>query len=303
LVMNTNVQRDKPENLPFGLTRQALKFMLFFACIFLWALFFSIFDGSRGSWPTADGHILESKLVEASPRTIPPLLATYEYSVGGKPFTGSTSYDPGPDQPSLDSLKPHTPVKVYFNQLIPSQSTISPGSQSRLHQAVMLFAILAIIVMLFARPDLSGAREVRSELPEFIDALASLVQAGESVPTAIEQVCDKCAMRCPRLSTYVSKAVQKFKLTRTPIYETLRLNGESLHIDELVNFASTLAAASKTGGSVVEQLRHQSDSLRHRLESEKIAATNVSRNFSGERPVVPDSLLEARREEDDRPRL
>lgn len=279
----------------FGLGKSTLILLTIFASVFMLAAASYIWDISRTAWPTTTGRITEVTEPPGARGVAPGLFVNYNYKIGDQSYDERSYFAPGPGQPAKTTFNTGEQTSVYYNPLLPWMSTIAPDSQGRLYMMYMVFAAIAAAITLIARPDLNAGREIRSQLPEFLDCLATLIEAGVSVPAAIEQAGNACAGSCPDLSIQVSKCVLSFKNSRIPLHQSLSQLGTAYRVEELNSLASSLAAAEMSGSSVAYQIKQQSGSLKYRLKSEQLAQENASTNLgvrrydSGPRPWIKSS--------------
>jgi hypothetical protein len=289
----------------FGLGRSAQVCLAIFSLVLIWGAASYAFDLSRGGWPTTTARISKSWIPDGPRRVDTGMQVAYDYRIGSQDYQGQTFFAPGPELPPLANYSPGMQATAYYNSLWPSMSTISPGSQCRLYVMYMVFAVIMIAITLLVRPDLNAGREMRRQLPEFVDALIKLIEAGVSIPAAFEQANNACASRCPTLSLQLNKCLQNFKISRIPLHQTLAQVGTNYRVEELKSLAATLAAAEVTGSSVAYQLRQQNDSLKYRLKAEQLAernsvgsygqvspgdSTSSWREVSSSRPMTPDEI-------------
>ncbi len=158
----------------------------------------------------------------------------------------------------------------------------------------MVFFAACFVVCLLARPF--KIHNIREELPTFLDKLADIVQSGVSAYAAVEITTEACANSCPSLCMEMREAVLKFKNSHTPLHDSIAQSARTSGVEELNALASTLATASKDGGSIAEQLRAQSFALRYRNEARRLAG----QRYTAKRR--PDLLIQMDEQERERKR-
>lgn len=238
----------RPKMTLLGLGRTALIFFAIFASILIWSVASYAWDMSRATWPTTNGRITSVNKLPGLDEMSPCLRVYYEYRIGTQTYEGQTYFAPGPDPGAASSYIAGTETYVHYNTLIPSLSTIAPDSQSKLQLAYIVLAGLAVTLTLLGRPDLSTGKEMRAQLPNFLDCLATLIESGVSIPAAMERAAEKCSESCPTLSKQIKKCILSFKINRTPLHQSLAQAAATYQVIELNYLATSLAAVEKSGG-------------------------------------------------------
>ena len=273
LMLEQSSDRSAPD---FYHVRSVLLYV--FISMFLVSSIGCLWDQSRHLWPTTTGVVIKS-VVPTDPHGRPmwrPLRVEYQYSVNGNSHDGQTEFDPLASIPAVHEAGKK--ISVFYCPFWQSASTISPSNNWQTHLIWMAFFASCFVVCLFVRPF--KTHNIREELPTFLDKLAALVHSGVSAYAAVEMTTEACANSCPSLCLEMQQAVLKLKNYHTPLHESITLMARTSGVEELNALASTLATASKDGGSIAEQLRSQSFALRYRNEARRVAGrryTNKTR--------------------------
>jgi tetratricopeptide (TPR) repeat protein len=132
--------------------------------------------------------------------------------------------------------------------------------------------------------DVKTARQIRDELPQFFECVASLAESGVSVNAAVVQACKLLSASCPALTRELDKAIQDFSNLNKPLSVSFVEMGKRFNVDELCQLGLTMIVAEKTGCSVAALFREQSFALRYHLKAKKIELTSL-----GNRSVSADT--------------
>ncbi len=121
--------------------------------------------------------------------------------------------------------------------------------------------------------------KVRDEMPKFLDLLIMYLQSGTPWLHSIDQIVTYNAGSCPMLCKELGVALLAVRENNTPLHKSMDEIGKRLSIPELVELASTLHAASRTGGSMSQALMNQAQALRDSIKSRDAGISNAMKAF------------------------